>query len=160
MHLSSSTGDSMASTPWRRFYGGGQVTQVARYHIREFGRTFFFFLYAGASRRYRAIYETLIVWQSWGRKKWGQKGARGFSRSHTERPCIIVRASSPPSDAQESYLRTGVHARVHVYVRTNVLAHKSNFCISVVDITVPDPLPAPSLAGVACYEQETFGGLP
>jgi len=47
----------------------------------------------------------------------------------------------------------------YVYVRTNVLAHKSNFCISVVDITTPDPLPTPSLAGVACSEQETFGLL-
>lgn len=51
---------------------------------------------------------------------------------------------------RESYLRALAHhdrAPARVYARTharrNVLAHKSNFCISVVDITDPCPVHLP-----------------
>jgi len=52
-----------------------------------------------------------------------------------ERPCIIVHS---PMGRRAIYVRACTRVCVCTY-GTNVLAHKSNFCISVVDITVPDP---------------------
>lgn len=95
---------------------GGGSSALSR---PEFGRTFSF--RPPRARWYRAICETLIARQS--REKMDRKGARGFrARIRTERPCIIVRSSSPRPAGEAIYVRvctrTRSRSRVYTYART------------------------------------------
>ena len=62
---------------WCRFHRGRcPVSRCSRLRAIISGISgVLFFFFTGASRRYRAIYETLIVWQSRAgeREEWGQR---------------------------------------------------------------------------------------